>query len=59
MISNLLEENPYISTKKLAKKFNIDKKTVKKVLIEELLMVKVYFKCIPWTLTATIRAKAH
>lgn len=41
MISNLLEENPYISTKKLAKKFNIDKKTVKKVLIEELLMVKV------------------
>ena len=56
-ISNLLEEDPYISTKKLAKKLNVDKKTVKRVLIEELHMVKIYFKWIPYNLTDKIRAK--
>ena len=56
-ISNLLEEEPYISTKKLAKKLNIDKKKVKRVLIDELHMVKNFLKWIPYTLTDKIRAK--
>lgn len=54
-ISHIMEEDPYISTKKLAKKLNVAKQTIKRILIEELHMVKINFKWVPYTLNENIR----
>ena len=56
-IQEVLAYNPYVSTKKIAKKVGADPKTVKKVLIEKLQMRKVNFKWIPYTLTLELKAK--
>ena len=56
-IQNVLLYNPYASTKKIAKKVNADRKTVKRVLIEELQMSKVNFKWIPHYLTQENKVK--
>ena len=54
-ISHIMEEDPYINTKKLAKKLNVAKQTIKSILIEELHMVKINFKWPPHTLNEKIR----
>ena len=56
-IQNVLLYNPYASTKNIAKKRNADRKTVKRVLIEELQMSKVNFKWIPHYLTQENKVK--
>ena len=43
-IRKFLEGNPYASTRKIAKHLNVDKKTVKYILINELNMKNVNFK---------------
>lgn len=50
-IQNYLDDNPYTSTRKIAKYFNIDKKTVKLILINDLNMKRINFKWIPYKLS--------
>ena len=56
-IQNVLLYNPYASTQKIAEIVKADRKTVKRVLIDELNMSKVNFKWIPHILTQEIKVK--
>ena len=53
----ILQINPYESTKGIAKDVITDPKTVKRILIEELGMIKVNCKWIQHILTLDIKAK--
>lgn len=55
-IQNYLKENPYSSTRNIAKHMNADKKTVKFILVNELHMKQVNFKWIPHVLTSQNKA---
>ena len=56
-IAQILEENPFLSTKKLSKLVGIHKNTIKRILIEELEMKKINFKWIPHLLSEKIKKK--
>ena len=56
-ISDKLKEDPYMSTHQLAEAVGMNKQTVKRVLIDELNMVKINLKWIPHVLTDEIKKK--
>ncbi len=56
-IKDILQEDPYLSTKKISKKVGADSKTVKKILTINLSMSKVNFKWVPYQPTPEIKAK--
>ena len=56
-ISDKLKEDPYMSTRQLAEAVGVNKQTVKRVLIDELNMVKINLKWIPHVLTDEIKKK--
>ena len=56
-IQQLLTEDPYISTNMLAEKLQVAKQTVKRVMIEDLKMIKVNFKWILIKLSDELRQK--
>ena len=56
-IKKLLEENPYLSTKKMGEKLGVSKETINRILKEDLDMKKINFKWIPYVLDSGLRKK--
>lgn len=54
-IQNILKEDPYGSKKKTAKRLDVAKQTVKRIMIDELHMTKINFKWIPYGIRYIIR----
>jgi len=50
-VSAMMEENPYISQKKLARAFSVDPATMRRILSEDLNLVRVNFRWIPHRLS--------
>lgn len=55
--SQIMEEEPYINTAELARRFEKSKETIKHILRDHLHMIKVNFKWIPHQLTEGLRRR--
>ena len=56
-IRKIISENPIVSTKKISEKFEIARGTVKRILNEELKMIRVNLKWIPYSLNEEQKRK--
>ena len=52
----MISDDPSMSTKTIVAQLNINRATVKTIILERLHMHKVNFKCVPHELTPKIRA---